>query len=231
MFHVALHGRKFTIIPFIGESGNVQTNWINGNGRDVKGRMKISRGSIDWKISSQLKYGRDGNDYALHQLHRQPSYALIATLSTGETFCKPEPLGSENYVKPFVLVRKDFRVVINATEVYGSASASDFVRDIEEALIKREKGKNNVPFVLEEARRRARKGLLLKRGLVWLTEAAAEMNKFWQLEPNRRYVKKSDGRVIPGVYPPFRKGSGQSRCPIAFEKESLRNPVDIRVPV
>lgn len=86
MFHVVwvLHGKNFTMIPFIGESGNIQTTVRSE--KDRTGRRGISPGSVGWKISSQLKYGRDGNVYALHQLHRQPSYALIATLSSGETF-------------------------------------------------------------------------------------------------------------------------------------------------
>jgi len=60
-------------------------------------------------MSSQLKYGRDERIYAIHQLHQQPPMALIATLSSGDTFHPPELAKSTSYVRPLIIVRKDLR--------------------------------------------------------------------------------------------------------------------------
>lgn len=126
-------------------------------------------------------------------------------------------------MKPFVLAQKDLRLVTNATEAIDSAPVADFVGDIEEVLIKQENGRNKVPFVLEETRRKGRKGLLLKRGPRWLNEAAAEMNNFWHPQPNYRYVKKSRGMVSPGVNAAVSKGkwskSMYNRCRKSLERK------------
>eukprot|EP00178_Gracilaria_changii_P012739 TRINITY_DN359_c0_g1_i1.p1 TRINITY_DN359_c0_g1~~TRINITY_DN359_c0_g1_i1.p1 ORF type:complete len:304 (-),score=22.84 TRINITY_DN359_c0_g1_i1:479-1390(-) len=73
LFHIVwmLHSRNFTLVPWIGESGHLEVSKPQiGRRRRRRRRMKPKQShSPDWIMSSQLKFGRDGEVYALHQLH------------------------------------------------------------------------------------------------------------------------------------------------------------------
>lgn len=184
-----LHARNFTLVPYIGESGNIQTSLIVRTEKDITGKRRFSPGSVSWKMSSQLKFGRDGQVYALHQLHRQRSFALVATLANGPMFYNPKHAGLTKYVKPSVLVRKDLRIMRNERDGGSSTEDGEIIRSIEKALTHQYNNSQRVPSVLEEARRRREPGLMVKRGPRWLNEAASEMDRLWNPEPNSKYFE------------------------------------------
>ncbi|KAI0565833.1 hypothetical protein FGB62_14g039 [Gracilaria domingensis] len=68
-----MHNRNFTLVPWIGESGHINVEKpqpLGRRGRRRRRRFKLQRSyPSDWTMSSQLKFGRDGEIYALHQLH------------------------------------------------------------------------------------------------------------------------------------------------------------------
>eukprot|EP00737_Agarophyton_chilense_P002162 gb/GEZJ01002459.1/.p2 GENE.gb/GEZJ01002459.1/~~gb/GEZJ01002459.1/.p2 ORF type:complete len:242 (-),score=27.33 gb/GEZJ01002459.1/:901-1626(-) len=75
LFHIVwmLHNKNYTLVPLIGESGHFAMGKLPSTGRKSRRRRrrfnpKQDR-TPDWLMSSQLKFGRDGEIYALHQLH------------------------------------------------------------------------------------------------------------------------------------------------------------------
>lgn len=78
LFHIVwmLHRKNFTLVPWIGESGDLELESGGFSIRSRHGRRRHRRRAKDqspkWIMSSQLKLGRDEEIYALHQLHHYP---------------------------------------------------------------------------------------------------------------------------------------------------------------
>lgn len=181
IFHVVwmLHNKNFTLVPYLGESGNIQARMKSR--RIGRRRFRTSTpGFVGWQMSSQLKYGRDGLVYALHQLHRQPGFALIATLGHGQSFLRLKGWECMSYVKPMVTVRKDLRI---GTEMRKVGAYADFVGEIESVLTKMESGKRRIPRTLNE-RMGSEKGLEIRRAPEWIGRAAEEISKTWRPKAN-----------------------------------------------
>lgn len=142
-------------------------------------------------MSSQLKYGRDGLVYALHQLHRQPGFALIATLGRGQTFLRLRGWEYASYVKPLVMVRKDLRL---GTEEKYVHAYYDFVGEIESILTTLEKGNRRRPKTFDE-NVGFEQGLQIRRAPSWIDQAAGDMSKTWRLRTNLRGVSGNKGHI------------------------------------
>lgn len=71
-----LHRKNFTLVPWIGESGNLEVESAGFNLRSRRRRRRhrarVKDQTPKWIMSSQLKLGRDEEIYALHQLHHYP---------------------------------------------------------------------------------------------------------------------------------------------------------------
>lgn len=155
-----IHGRNFTLVPYIGESGNVQTTLSVTSRHNRRGRKILQPGVTGWMLSSQVKLGRDGKAYALHQLHAQSVFAIVANVADGgDSFQAPGMQAKSRYVKPVVLATEDLRV---------GEGGEDFVRRIERALVKR-KGQDTV----------IGPGMIVARGEEWVARAAERMNVEW----------------------------------------------------
>lgn len=197
IFHVVwmLHNKNFTLVPYIGESGNIQARMKSR--RIGRKRFRTSTpGSVGWQMSSQLKYGRDGLVYALHQLHRQPGFALIATLGHGQSFLRLNGWEYISYVKPLVTVRKDLRF---GTKVRKIGAYADFVGEIESVLTKVESGRRRTPKTLDE-RMMFDKDLEVRRAPEWIGRAAEEMSKTWRPRANLKgFWEKNRGTEMENV--------------------------------
>lgn len=177
-----LQGRNFTLIPYISESGNIQIRLSKSNLRSRRGYRTIRPGAPSWAISSQVKYGRDGQAYALHQLHSQARGAIVARMKSqrGEKTEIPKRRGSGRYVQPIVVVQEDLRV---------SGGGMGFVSRIENALILgRAKGEGVS----------VGPGMVVKTDIEWLDKSAANMNAEWnrvsEFLPRYTIVRKSKPR-------------------------------------
>lgn len=172
-----IHEKNFTLVPYIGETGNVQTH-VRGGTRRIRGSHRLVPGRIGWRLSSQAKYGRDGQIYALHQLHRQPQRALIATLSSAQLFYSPKTTLSTQFVKPLITARKDLRFLkgIPSKQARGSG---DFVAEVEGSLIRPGKRIPRTAFTHAEHHLALPDGLLFKRSEEWILRAAQEINNAW----------------------------------------------------
>lgn len=155
-------------------------------------------GPARWKMSSQVKFGRDGNIYALHQLHRQPSFTLIATLSKDALFHRPES-NRTRYVIPMVVTKKDLRIEGRIRGRRNAAQDGDLVRSIEKALTHRVHNLR-VPGLLGEGEGEE-KGMEIWRAPGWVVEAAADMDRQWagglegrELLVSRRRKRRNRGR-------------------------------------
>lgn len=164
IFHVVwmMHGRNFTLIPYIGESGNIQTALSKTASGTRRSRRSLQPGAPHWALSSQVKYGRDGFAYALHQLHAQGGNVIVATMGAEnkEKFMVPGNRRFSRYVQPVIEVLEDLRL---------SGGGMGFVGHIEDALIlgRRKEGARVGP------------GVVVRRGLAWIEKAAAEMSDEW----------------------------------------------------
>lgn len=147
LFHMAwmMHDSNFTLVPYIGETGQLElsAHYVRTveAGRVVKTPVEV----LAWSLSSQVKYGRDGAPYALHQLHRaRPGKETLglhvaknarlrladglrdAPGDAARTHAQRSLLSAQAlisaghgrgaYVRPALSVRKDLRARRNASE-------------------------------------------------------------------------------------------------------------------
>lgn len=203
IFHVVwmLHEKNFTLVPFIAESGSVQMEMMQRSPTQNKARKSRGnlRDKIGWRLSSQIKYGRDGLIYAVHQLHRQPLGARIATLSTGAVFHPTAMAQKTRYVPPLVIVRKDLRIARRIERV--REGGNEFVEEIESALVRSRRFDNGSREELYA--RESMRILNVSRTPDWLMESVRDMNRLWGTHESRFAgvgVKRSVGqqRMRPG---------------------------------
>lgn len=172
-----LHGKEFTVVPYIGESGNIQAEVVTRRRETMKRKRQVfGIGPAHWSMSSQLKFGPGGQVYALHQLHRQGMFTLIATLSRDGEF-DDHGRNRTRYVKPLVMARKDLRIEERRRRPSRDATHDgELVGSIERALTRRKKTRR-VPCVLGSDYEKG--ALRIWRSAPWLEEAAANMDRGW----------------------------------------------------
>lgn len=205
-----LHGKNFTLVPYIGESGNVQSR-TNLNPKLRQYHRGHTQRNLGWSMSSQLKFGRDGDIYALHQLHRQRGFALIATHMEDRAFMKLKKHEYLSFVQPLILTRKDLRVANIAGNLGGSA---DLLKDIETALISDARGKRRKPRILNDSSVEGIFGLQIWRCPQIIADAAKEMSLTWRT-----------GKVLKGVVLKRKLGQNQISLMKSLEHRSYKNHV------
>lgn len=116
-----MHGRNFSLVPYIGETGAVERKFSTTIRHQGSRLIRDVRPHLVWRMSSQVKYGRDGNAYALHQLHCRTSITVAPRRSS--------------YVPPVIEARLDLRTVVNPANSLVLRMQGEFIDRVERALI------------------------------------------------------------------------------------------------
>lgn len=159
VFHIVwmLSNKNFTFVPYIGETGSVQASVRKGR-----------RGRGRWVMSSQVKYDRAGRVVALHQLHRQPSNAVIADVGKRDGFTG-RLTRSTAHVKPYLSARIDLRLPAVTRLLSGA-----FVPGVEGLLLRHLATGKALPKGLTQG------SVSVEWAPSWMHAAAAEMARIWR---------------------------------------------------
>lgn len=202
-----MHKTNFTMVPFAGEAGQLETTAPSARRAGMKRVWHEPQPRLRWRLTSQIKFGRDGLAYALHQLHRrQPpekgkrlhqkrhgrvpkhhgmSAPALAGVGDGGGVGKGVAdarrwfvrRGVGEYVQPEVAARMDLRVL------QGEASGDrrkmgEFVEAVESVLVSKD-GLGRRAW--REARLRAgARGIRVCDGRREFGDAVSEMDRAWR---------------------------------------------------
>lgn len=186
-----MHGLNFSFVPFVGETGEVNRR-LRPIARPQGPRPFINeRSTLSWYMSSQVKYGRDGNAYALHQLHRQPNSRAIPVS------------GRPTYVPPVLEARLDLRTVISPAESLHLRMHGEFVDRVERVLIHFDGRMLSDPAKVEEHSRIL--GLRISPGASLFGRHVKVMDQAWRKRAEldvvartivARHLSRQGGRII-----------------------------------
>lgn len=118
-----MHGQNFSLVPFVGETGEIKQASLTITHRQRSHPLRGVSSRPRWYMSSQVKYGHDGSAYALHQLHRH--------LKTNSV---PVPKRS-TYVPPLMEARLDLRTVTDPAGSLHLRLHGEFVDRVEKIFI------------------------------------------------------------------------------------------------
>lgn len=185
-----MRNKNFTLVPYIGETGTV------GHASKTLVRIQGPRLIRDvhhhlaWCMSSQVKYGRDGNAYALHQLHRRPS---TPSISRTEKF-NVHRVRNPTYIEPVIEARLDLRTLISPATTLSLRKHGEFVERVERAFIGPDGRTPNKPELVDQLSQAL--GLTLSSAVVPFGRVARVMDHSW-----RRQASPDDvARVIVANY-------------------------------
>lgn len=138
LFHIAwmIHAKNFTLVPYIGETGYFEPSVEMVTQNIAKRIVQVPVERLHWKMSSQVKYGRDGLPYALHQLHRIPKSTFgnaVRQLQQRRGGRRENDVDA--YVEPVYAVRKDLRVGGDGVWTTARRRFGSFIEDVEGAFL------------------------------------------------------------------------------------------------
>lgn len=126
--------KNFTLVPYIGETGSLGLALQTSNRRSQnEPSANIPAMALSWQMSSQVKYGRDGAAYALHQLWRKPTTTFA---KAADKIKRTNSYAiSPTYIEPALVVRKDLRFLNDTAHTARIRKQGSFVTELEQALV------------------------------------------------------------------------------------------------